>query len=155
MEVYKFTEITSHPEHFFKLLPQDWQDEIVPFWEDQAAHAVIYGIDYHETLVGGGIVFYASPPNFDYFEDEAQSWFSQGYHYLGFIYIDPNYRNKNLGSFWLTELKLRNPHQDYFLLTEEDHLQHFYEKNGFVRVKAILNDRNLEWLYQYVWHNNK
>lgn len=147
MDSYTFSKITSQPEQFFKLLPEDWQNEIVPFWKSYTNDASIYGLYDGPLLIGGGIVFYTSPPHFEYFEREAKVLFSKDYHYLGFIWINENYRNKNLGTFWLNKLKSLEPHQDLFLLTEEEHLHHFYTKNGFFRIKEISNKGNLEWLY--------
>ena len=147
MEPFIFTSLTNHPEYFFELLPKEWQDEIVPFWEEISDKAQIYVLKADNTIIGGGIVFYKSPPHFDYFENEATIWFDKGYHYLGFIWIAENYRNNNLGSFWLDQLKILDANQPYFLLTEEAHLQHFYEKNGFKRLKSVENEDHLEWLF--------
>ena len=147
METFTFRELKNDPQQFFEMLPQDWQDEIVPFWDDYKAVAKIYILENHLAIIGGGIVFYTSPPHFEYFETEAKTLFDDGYWYLGFIWIAESQRNKNLGSVWLNQLKAQNPNQKYFLLTEEDYLQHFYEKNDFHRVKQVKNQNQLEWLY--------
>lgn len=147
MEAFTFRALKHNPEKFFEMLPLDWQNEIVPFWDDFKTDAKIYIIEDHATIVGGGIVFYRSPPNFDYFNLEAKTWFGKGYLYLGFIWIAEHQRNKNLGTFWLNQLKSKSIKQKYFLLTEEEHLQHFYEKNGFSRIKSVQNQDHLEALY--------
>lgn len=147
METFTFKELENNPRQFFEILPQEWRDEIVPFWDSYDSDAKIYTIEYNTTLIGGGIVFYKSPPYFEYFETEAKEWFDKGYLYLGFIWIAENHRNKNLGSFWLNQVKALNIEQKYFLLTEEEHLHHFYEKNGFKRIKALKTQDYLEWLY--------
>lgn len=147
MEDFIFRELTDDPQAFFEMLPQDWQDEIVPFWDDYKAESKIYILEKHLAIIGGGIVFYKSPPHFEYFESEASSFFNKGYLYLGFIWITEDQRNKNLGSVWLQQLKTQNPNQKYFLLTEEDYLQHFYEKNDFYRIKQVQNQEHQEWLY--------
>lgn len=147
MENFIFRELKNNPQQFFEMLPQDWQDEIVPFWDDFKNDAKIYTIEDHSAIIGGGIVFYKSPPNFEYFETEAKTLFDAGYLYLGFIWIAENQRNKNLGSIWLSQLKALHPNQKYFLLTEEAHLQHFYEKNNFSQIKSVQNQDHQEWLY--------
>lgn len=147
MEPFSFKALETNPQDFFEILPQDWQDEIVPFWNDFKTDAKIYCLEDNATIIGGGIVFYKSPPNFEYFENEANHWFDKGYLYLGFIWISEEHRNKNLGSFWLDQLKIQNVRRDFFLLTEEDYLQHFYEKNGFIRLKSVQNGDHEEWLY--------
>lgn len=147
MEAFTFKELKNNPQQFFEILPQDWQYEIVPFWDDVKTDAKIYIIEDRNVIIGGGIVFYKSPPDFEYFETQAKSLFEKGYFYLGFIWIQEDQRNKNLGSFWLDQLKAKNRQQKYFLLTEEENLQHFYEKNGFSRIKSVQNRDHLEWLY--------
>lgn len=147
MEDFTFRELITFPSQFFEILPQDWQDEIVPFWNDYKSDAKIYIIEHQTTLIGGGIVFYKSPPNFEYFEIEAKRLFHEGYVYLGFIWIAENHRNKNLGSFWLKQLQQESLEKKYFLLTEEEHLHHFYVKNGFSRIKSVKNQNHLEWVY--------
>ncbi|MGC1631822.1 MAG: GNAT family N-acetyltransferase [Gelidibacter sp.] len=147
MEDFIFSELTDDPQAFFEILPQDWQDEIVPFWNDYKTEAKIYTLEKNSVLIGGGIVFYKSPPHFEYFESEAKTLFDDGYLYLGFIWIAEEQRNKNLGSVWLNQLKAQNPNQNYFLLTEEEYLQHFYEKNHFYQLKHVQNQEQKEWLY--------
>ncbi|MBA6154460.1 GNAT family N-acetyltransferase [Gelidibacter maritimus] len=147
MENFKFRELENNPQLFFQTLPQDWQDEIVPFWDDYKIDSKIYIIEGDIGIVGGGIVFYKSPPHFEYFETEAKAWFDKGYLYLGFILISESHRNKSLGSFWLNQLQSKNPEQHYFLLTEEEQLHHFYLKNGFVCNQSLQNGDHLEWLY--------
>ncbi|WP_027126807.1 GNAT family N-acetyltransferase [Gelidibacter mesophilus] len=147
MDAFTFRELKNNPEQFFNLLPENWQVEIVPFWKTHKNSAKIYIIENHCTIIGGGIVFSKSPPQFEYFETEAKPYFDEGYLYLGFIWIAEHQRNKNLGTFWLNQLKSENPRQNYFLLTEEDYLQHFYEKNGFSRIKLVQNQDHMEWLY--------
>lgn len=149
MDNYHFTELQKNPELFFEILPSDWQSEICPFWKSYENQAKIYIITYSEEIIGGGIVFSSPPPNFEYFNQEAQFWFDNHYYYLGFIFIAPEHRNKNLGSFWMQQLKLNNPGQNYFLLTEEPHLQHFYEKNDFQCLKSFTVDDHVEWLFVY------
>ena len=147
MKTENFRELEEDPERFFEIIPQDWQDEIVPFWDDFKTKAKIYILEDNSGVIGGGIVFHKAPPDFEYFEKEAQKWFENGYLYLGFIWIAEAHRNKNLGSFWLDQLKARDFKQHYFLLTEEDHLQHFYAKNGFNEIKFVKNQNHLERLY--------
>jgi hypothetical protein len=67
MEPFIFKQLTSQPQQFFDLLPTEWQEEIVPFWGDYGDLAKIYVIKEDGVIIGGGIVFYACPPNFTYF----------------------------------------------------------------------------------------
>lgn len=134
---------------FFDLLPSDWQDEILPHWNQYKNSSNIYCLEENNKIIGGGIVFSKCPPDITYYQEEAKQWFDNGYLYLGFIWIVKEKRNMNLGSFWLDELKKQNPNQNYWLMTEEEHLHRFYQKNKFILKKTILNDQSQEWLYAY------
>ncbi|MEZ4802593.1 MAG: GNAT family N-acetyltransferase [Gelidibacter sp.] len=146
---YTFKKLVSNQQFFFDILPEDWQNEIVPYWEDYKDHSSIYVISENEEVIGGGIIFSICPPDLAYYKKEAQQWFDEGYLYLGFIWIAEIRRNKSLGSFWLNELKKMNPKQKYWLLIEEEHLHRFYQKNGFILNKSIGHNHQLEWLYVY------
>lgn len=147
MENFIFKELKNNPQCFFDILPEDWQDEIAPFWEDYKNDAKIYIIEDQNDIIGGGIAFHKSPPHFEYFETEAKTFFNNGYLYLGFIWIQENHRHKNLGSFWLNQLKAQNSQHSFFLLTEEEHLKHFYIKNGFQYIKSVQNQDITECLF--------
>ncbi|MCK7590984.1 GNAT family N-acetyltransferase [Subsaxibacter sp. CAU 1640] len=140
---------SNDSKQFFDILPKDWQDEIVPFWDNYRVDSKIYVIKEDEQIIGGGVVFSTCPPDVDYYKKEAQQWFDKNFHYLGFIWIDKNKRNRNLGSYWLYELKKAYPNQKYWLLIEEEHLHRFYQKNGFVLDKMIVNNGTPEWLYTF------
>lgn len=147
MKGIEFQELNNGPQQFFQLLPLDWQNEISPFWPLYKPDSKIYILKSGDHIIGGGIVFSKSPPNFGYFENEAQAWFQKGYLYLGFIWVSEPFRNNNLGSYWLSQLRSKNPSQHYFLLTEEEHLHRFYLKNGFSFYKSIPTQDHQEWLY--------
>src|SRR5690606_23541976 len=134
---------------FFDILPQDWQDEIVPHWNRYKEFSDIYVLIENDEIIGGGITFSTCPPDIDYYRNESQQWFEEGYLYLGFIWIAEEKRNMNLGSLWLDELKKHYPNQSYWLLIEEEHLHRFYQKNDFVLMKTIVHDHNPEWLYAF------
>jgi hypothetical protein len=144
-----FKLLETNPKIFFDILPQDWQDEIVPFWNQYEDSSRIYVLKEDGQIIGGGIVFSTCPPDVLYYKKEAQNWFQNGYLYVGFIWIAENRRNKNLGSFWLDGLKKIYPEQKFWLLTEEEHLHRFYQKNEFVLIETILNNGITEWLYTF------
>ena len=144
-----FKKLESNPHLFFDILPPDWQEEIVPFWDDYKNSSCIYIIENNDVIIGGGIVFSKCPPDLLYFEEEANAWFDQNYQYLGYIWIAEDMRNQNLGSFWLNKLKELNPKQNYWLLIEEEHLHRFYQKNDFILTQSIEHKESVEWLYTY------
>ena len=146
---FVFKHLTDNLHLFFDLLPSDWQNEIVPHWNQYKNSSSIYCIEEDNKIIGGGIVFSKCPPDIEYYKEEAKQWFDNGYLYLGFIWIAEDKRNKNLGSFWLDELKKRDPNQNYWLMTEEKHLHRFYQKNEFSLMKTIINDQSQEWLYAF------
>jgi GNAT superfamily N-acetyltransferase len=146
---YMFKHLRDNHHLFFEMLPQDWQDEIIPHWAQYEDSASIYVIEEQDQIIGGGIVFSTCPPDILYYKKEAQNWFDNGYLYLGFIWISEDKRNMNLGSFWLEELKRTRPKQNYWLLIEEEHLHRFYQKNKFVLIKTVIQNKQMQWLYSY------
>ncbi len=144
-----FKNLVSGQHRFFDILPQDWQDDILPYWNNHKKSSSIFVLEKDRKIFGGGISFSTCPPDIEYYRDEAEIWFKNGYLYLGFIFIQEHKRNGNWGTFWLDQLKKSDPGQNYWLLTEEAHLQHFYEKNGFALVKSVIHKTQTEWLYCY------
>ncbi len=136
---------------FFQILPQDWQEAILPFWNEYKTSTRCYVLtDENQNIIAGGLVFTQCPPDMVYAEEEANKWLNKGYEYLGFIYVIEERRKQNLGSIWLTQLKQMNPKQKYWLVIEEEKLDAFYVKNGFKYKKTLnLNDDNQEMLYSF------
>ena len=106
---FQFEKLKSNPNQFFDILPGDWQDEIVPFWDDYINTASIYVIKEDSHVIAGGILFSTCSPDILYFKKEAQTWFKNGFLYIGFLWVAEDKRNNNLGSFWLDELKRQLP----------------------------------------------
>ena len=134
---------------FFKILPEDWQEGIVPFWETYKVSTNCYVLSENNQIIAGGLVFSMCPPDMLYTEVEANTWFEKGYLYLGFIYVLEEKRGLNLGSMWLNELKKMHPEQNYWLTIEDLKLDGFYVKNDFKRVKSLYNNGVEEGLYVY------
>lgn len=145
----EFKKLQNNHYLFLEMLPNDWQDELQPFWADIKDYSELYVLKENETIIGGGIVFTKAPPDILYFKEEAQEWFDSGFLYLGFIWISENKRNMNLGSLWLEELKKTDPTQKYWLLIEDDNLHRFYDRNGFILTKTIYTQDHPEWLYSF------
>lgn len=149
MSTQKFYKLTDAYERFFKLLPDDWQEVIVPFWKDYEKSAAIYVFENHLEISAGGIVFNSCPPDLLTYKKELQYWFDEGYAYLGFIFVKETMRGQNLGSQWLDAIKKQLPNQKFWLLIEDEYLHHFYVKNGFQRIQNFLNGDVIEGLYVY------
>ena len=149
MSTQKFYKLTDSPERFFKLLPNDWKDVIVPFWDDYKNSATIYVFEKDSEITAGGIVFTTCPPDLLAYKNELQHWFDSGYSYLGFIFVKEYLRGQHLGSQWLDAIKKQFPNQKFWLLIEDEHLHHFYIKNGFERIQDFQNGDETEGLYVY------
>lgn len=135
---------------FFKILPEDWKDVIESVWDDYKKNANIYVFKNALDITAGGIVFRTAPPNMTDFEiGEWQKYVTANCHYIGFLFVDPKYRGKSLGSEWLTALKNLFPDQSYWLTIEEEGLRSFYEKNGFKCVSKSKDKDNPEWIFTY------
>lgn len=140
---------TTDVNAFFNILPEDWKKGILPFWEELKSTTSCYIISENDAIIGGGLVFSSCPPDMKYAENEANFWFEKGYLYLGFIFVLEEKRGQNLGSFWLENLIKIHPNQKYWLTIEDIKLHNFYTKNGFRKIKSILNEDVEEILYTF------
>ncbi|WP_169720735.1 GNAT family N-acetyltransferase [Arenibacter certesii] len=146
----EFLDITDNYLKFFDILPEDWQEVIGPIWLEYSKTASIYALMDGGVIVAGGILFRSSPPNRTNFEIEKGALYvSKGYHYIGFLFVHPEHRNKALGSRWLKILKTEFPNQGFWLTIEEDALKTFYLKNEFVCVSESTDTENPEWMFVY------
>lgn len=143
-----FEKLTA-AEAFFEILPLDWQDIIVPLWPFYRDTSEIYVLKFENLVIGGGIVFSKTPPNATDLELSYNNLFVLNYHYLGFIFITPLYRNKNLASYWLSELKKRYSDRKFWLTIEDYGLKSFYEKNGFKQLDNPNFELAEEWIFVY------
>ena len=149
MSTRKFHKLNTSYDRFFELLPDDWKEVIVPFWNDYKNTSSIYVFEDQLEVIAGGIVFATCPPDLIAHKDELQHWFDKGYLYLGFIFVKQAMRGQNLGSQWLDAIKRQYPKQSFWLLIEDEHLHYFYKKNGFERVQDFKNTGQTEGLYVY------
>lgn len=141
---------TTKAELFFDMMPKDWQETIVPFWEDLKSTTKLFALMEHNAIVAGGLVFSICPPDMMYYEKDANKWFKKGYLYLGFIYVDEAKRNRNLGSLWLDNIKKFYPNKGFWLAIEDENLHKFYHRNSFEKVTTIKNkDLQEESIYAY------
>ena len=141
-----FKETTSF-NTFFNMLPVDWQESILPFWDTYKNTTQCYVLQENDELIAGGLVFSECPPDMLYAKEEADTWFKKGYLYLGFIYVSEAKRGQNLGSMWLSHIKNINPLQKYWLVIEDLGLHNFYIKNGFKKEKILNNKGQEEVIY--------
>ncbi|MBU3822664.1 GNAT family N-acetyltransferase [Flavobacteriaceae bacterium XHP0103] len=132
---------------FFNILPLDWQETILPVWNNYKDTTKCYLLLDNEKPIAGGLVFYECPPDMLYAKEEAKVWFSKGYLYLGFVYVLQERRGQNLGSLWLSKLKDKFPQQKYWLTIEDLDLHSFYVKNGFKKIKELNDQGQKEVLY--------
>ncbi|MBD0832253.1 GNAT family N-acetyltransferase [Aestuariibaculum sediminum] len=136
-------------ELFFAILPLDWQEQICPFWQDYKSSTLCFVLEENKQIVAGGLMFTKCTPDMLYAQNEADFWFEQGFAYLGFIYVIEAKRGQNLGSIWLTELKLRFPQGKFWLTIEDIGLHNFYVKNHFRYMKSLHHNSQVERLYTY------
>lgn len=134
---------------FFNILPKDWQEGIVPYWEDYKETTKCYVLKDNNQIIAGGLVFSSCPPDMLYAQKEAEAYIKKDYLYIGFIYVIEERRNKNLGSIWLNELKKVIPNQKFWLTIEDLKLDAFYVKNGFHKIKSLNNNGIEEVLYTF------
>lgn len=140
---------TTNFEAFLNILPQDWQESLLPFWETYKPTTKIFVLKDNAQIIAGGLVFAQCPNDMLYAKTEADTWFKKGYLYLGYIYVLESRRNQNLGSIWLNKVKETMPNQKFWLTIEDLKLDAFYVKNGFKHVKTLQNSDSEEKLYVF------
>ena len=148
--IMEFKNYTSKANLFFDTLPNDWQEVIVPFWNELKSSTQIFVLIEDRKIVAGGLVFSKCPPDMMYYEKQAINWFKKGYLYLGFIFVDESKRNRNLGSLWLNKVKELFPNNGFWLAIEDERLRKFYIRNGFKKVATVkVEDSNEESIYVF------
>ena len=140
---------TTKPDLFFDMLPSDWREYIVPFWEDLKKVAQLFVLFEKGTVLAGGLVFSKCPPDMMYYEHDANEWFRKGYLYLGYIFVDVTQRHRQLGSLWLQKIKKEFPKNGLWLSIEDENLHKFYVKNGFKKVATVINGELEEGIYVF------
>jgi GNAT superfamily N-acetyltransferase len=146
MEPVIIRDKTNCANEFFRILPADWQSEIVPVWNNYSANTLIYTLESGTNVLGGGMIFSTVSPDSQAYKDEAEYWYNKDYLYLAFIWISENERGKKLGSKWLQEICKNLPKQKFWLVIEDFGLLKFYQKNGFHLVKTLKLESGNEWL---------
>lgn len=141
-----FLELEFHSTAFFDILPTDWQESILPFWNEYKNSTRVFVLKQNDVIIGGGLVFSTPAPDTKAYEKLAQEYFDSGYLYIGFLWISEEKRGLGLGSFWLKELFVRFPKQKYWLSIEEIELESFYEKHGFKTVHRIDLETSTDWI---------
>ncbi|MFD1316237.1 GNAT family N-acetyltransferase [Namhaeicola litoreus] len=140
-------EISHHPNRFFEILPKDWQESIIPYWQELKEDAKIYIIEDDQEILVGGMVFSSMIPEMNKYAEEALSWYAKDYLYIGYLWVSEKNRGKNWGSRWLEELRTLDKNQKYWLTIEEEGLKGFYLKNNFKHIKRLEYDGLKEELF--------
>lgn len=141
----RFIEVTQTPERFFKILPDDWQESIIPYWLQYQDTARVYTIEYGGEVLCGGIIFSTNPPETPY-ASEAIELFQRGYLYIGFLWVSEKHRGRKLGLEWIEKIRNQYPLQNFWLAIDEYWLKTFYERIGFHVVKEVPVESGSEWI---------
>ncbi len=129
--------ITNNPTLFFEILPEDWQESIIPHWSILKDSTQVFVLEEHQEICAGGIIFSSVFHEMDGYKEEAKHWFSKDYLYLGYIWVPLEKRNNNYGSTWMNNLLHLDRQQKYWLTTEDKSLKYFYKKIGFSYIKTL------------------
>ncbi len=138
-------ETTHVPERFFSILPEDWQDSIVPYWMQYQHTARVYTIESGNEVLCGGIIFTTNPPETPYVAD-AIDLFQKGYLYIGFLWVSEKHRGRKLGHEWIAQIRNLYPEQNFWLAIDEYWLRTFYERVGFRVIKEVEVENGMEWI---------
>lgn len=142
-----FEDCTEHPEVFFRILNEEWSEEINDLWPDYVDSSHVFVLTNEEKVVAGGIVFSKpTPDTFEYF-DRAQKWFDLGYRYIGFVYVEPKERNQKLGTIWMNKIIEHLHPIPCWLAVDDPDLLNFYIKLGFKVAEEIIPSSGVkEWI---------
>ncbi|GGG98314.1 hypothetical protein GCM10011416_15510 [Polaribacter pacificus] len=141
---------TQQASLFFKLLPLDWQESLVPNWDFyKNKGAQIWLLSNKDDICAGGILFKAAAPEMDIFKSTAQHWFDLGYLYIAYVWVPVRHRDKGYGSQWIQAVLQQFPKQGFWLTTEEKGLRNFYEKNHFKYLESLQAAEIEEELFVY------
>lgn len=142
----KLIEYNDKSEEFFKILPRDWQENIVPYWNHYAHQTKIYVYLEEEKLIGGGLVFDQLSPDMEIHRDKFAGFLKKKMKYLGFIWIIESHRSLGLGKKWLQDIIALYPETGLWLSIEEESLKFFYQKMGFNVVEKLTSSNDQEWI---------
>ena len=133
----------KNPSDFFKTLPEDWLDELLPQWPVLKTTSEVYGVIKDYQVISGGIVFNQNLPQLSPVEIQAALLFQGAKYklttkgilltapYIGYIYTQPEFRGMGASSFWFHSLFDQCKNQRYWLSIEDLQLSAFYQKFGF------------------------
>jgi GNAT superfamily N-acetyltransferase len=134
-------------DRFFEMLPLDWQEGIVPYWEKYKNETNVFcWIDSSKKVIGGGLIFDELSPDMEMHRSKLCKYLTSDSKYLGFIWIDENYRSMGLGKKWLENVIEYYPQYHLWLSIEEESLKNFYQKLGFEVTDHLLSKDSEEWM---------
>lgn len=145
---HRLVDLSSEPERFFRLLPPDWQDGIVPYWESYESRALIFGLEIKGKVAGGGIVFHELTDETIVYGAIAEAYYQQHFCYIGYLWINPEYRGLGLGSRWLSDVHNLLPNRSFWLTVDDPLLQAFYERNGYKTVQVFATANGTDWILE-------
>jgi GNAT superfamily N-acetyltransferase len=104
---------------------------------DWLSKGIVYKILKDEDVIGGFIIIVNFP---------KENW-----NYLGSIFVDLPYQNQGIGSRTLQFIEHTFPAQEWQTMTQAWALRnhHFYEKNGYTKVKEFYDEKQDHAVYVY------
>lgn len=105
-------------------------------------NGVLYKITQNNTILGGVLIMLSQPkPNWNY---------------LGSIFVDLPYQNQGIGTQTLQFIEQKFPAQRWQTMTQAwaAHNHHFYEKNGYTKVKEFRDHTKDTLVLVYVYEKS-
>lgn len=124
-------DLTSTPHYFFQQLPPEWQTSLVTDWPQYSSSSRVLGLQIGLQIVGGGIIFTRPTPETEEYGPLTDRLFEAGWYYIGYLWVNPDWRGRQLASKWLDTVRNELPNQYFWLAIDDQALLAFYEKNGF------------------------
>jgi GNAT superfamily N-acetyltransferase len=146
-EQCKLVNLSKSPSVFFEMLPSDWQESLLPAWDELAPISEVMGIMCDDVLIGGGILISSHSQETDSYSDLATFYYASGHLYIGYLWVAESHRGLNLGAFWLKEVANHFPQNSFWLSIVDPALGTFYERNGFRLTYELDLETGREWVY--------
>ncbi|MDC6405733.1 MULTISPECIES: GNAT family N-acetyltransferase [Maribacter] len=118
-------------DQFLAAMPEEWHWDFFIYMDNAKDCIELFAITVDDQIVSGGMVFKGLPPEMKIFEREVEHYPENGYLYIGFLFVVPEYRGQDIGSTWLECIRALYGEKGFWLTVEEPGLVGFYEKNGF------------------------
>lgn len=140
-------DISENPQSFINILPDHWKSELELNWEEFSPVVKVIGIRLNDQIIGGGLVFSGYTSENDSYLEIAQHYFDNEHLYIGYLWVEPEFRGKNHGDYWLNKVFCMFPDSPFWLSIDDTDLSKFYLRNQFMIEREMMFHGKTDWIY--------